>query len=90
MKQGGASVDGTVGAVEVHMEPGDALVFVDGISHGSAKRVNEGERRVIIFRYGPSWGNFRHGYSPSPELLERLTPERRKIVQPLEQIPLEG
>jgi hypothetical protein len=80
------SVDGTVGAIEVSMKAGDALLFVDGISHGSAKRVNEGIRRIAVYRYGPSWTNFRHGNQPSPELLERLTPERRKIVQP--QIPL--
>ena len=88
-QDGGGSVEGAEGSVEVHMEAGDVLVFVDGLAHGSARRVNEGERRVIIFRYGPSWGNFRHGYSPSPELLARLTPQRRKIVQPLELLPLQ-
>ncbi len=83
----GASVDGIEGAVEIQMKAGDALLFVDTLSHGSAKRVNEGIRRILVYRYGPSWGNFRHGYQPSPELLERLTPERRKIVQPLQLIP---
>ncbi len=82
-----ASVDDVEGALEVHMEAGDALLFVDCISHGSAKRVNEGQRRIMVYRYGPSWGNFRHGYQPSPELLERLTPERRQIVQPLQILP---
>jgi hypothetical protein len=77
-----ASVDGLTGAIEVFMNPGDALLFVDAISHGSAERVNPGNRRIIVYRYGPSWGNFRHGYQPSPELLERLTPQRRQIVQP--------
>jgi len=83
-KMGGsqASVDGIEGAIEVHMNAGDALLFVDAISHGSARRTNEGNRRIIVYRYGPSWGNFRHGYEPSPELLERLTPEQRQIVQP--------
>jgi hypothetical protein len=81
------SVDGVEGAVEVQMKAGDVLLFVDALSHGSAKRVNPGTRRIIVFRYGPSWGNFRHGYQPSPALLERLTPERRKIVQPLRLIP---
>jgi len=80
------SVDGVTGAVEVYMKAGDALLFVDGISHGSAMRKNEGMRRIAVYRYGPSWTNFRHGYQPSPELLARLTPLRRKIVQP--QIPL--
>ena len=64
------------------MKAGDALLFVDAISHGSARRSNPGERRIIVYRYGPSWGTFRHGYWPSPELLERLTPERRQIVMP--------
>mgnify|MGYP003328330950 FL=1 len=82
MKSEGSSVDGAEGAEEVTMGAGDALIFVDGISHGSAKRINSGERRVIIFRYGPSWGNFRHGYKTSTELLARLNPERRTIVQP--------
>jgi hypothetical protein len=85
----GGTAAGIEGSVEVHLQAGDALVFVDGISHGSARRVNEGERRAIIFRYGPSWGNFRHAYQPSPELLARLTPERRRIVQPLDPLPRE-
>ena len=64
------------------MQAGDALLFVDAICHGSAKRVNPGQRCVAIYRYGPSWGSFRHNYRPSPELLARLTPERRRIVAP--------
>ena len=87
MRGGESSVDDVEGAIEVHMKAGDVLLFVDCISHGSAKRVNQGDRRIIVYRYGPSWGNFRHGYQPSPELLERLTPERRQIVQPVQLIP---
>jgi hypothetical protein len=84
-----SSVDNVVGAIEVRMKAGDALLFVDAISHGSARRTNPGQRRIIVYRYGPSWGNFRHGYQPSPGLLARLTPERRKIVQPLQLLPRE-
>ncbi len=87
MKPEGATVEGAAGSIEVHLKAGDSGIFVDGISHGSARRCNPGERRVVVYRYGPSWGNFRYGYQPSPELLARLTPERRKIVQPLQ--PLE-
>jgi len=79
-----ASVDGAEGAIEVFMKPGDALLFVDAIAHGSARRTNPGNRRIIVYRYGPSWAFFRHGYRPSSELLERLTPERRQIVWPHE------
>ena len=74
-------------AVEIQMQAGDALLFVDCCTHGSANRTNEGQRRVVVYRYGPSWGNFRHGYQPSPELLDRLTPERRRIVSPQTPIP---
>jgi ectoine hydroxylase-related dioxygenase (phytanoyl-CoA dioxygenase family) len=71
------------GAVEVHLKAGDALMFVDAIMHGASNRVNPGERRVVIYRYGPTWGNTRYGYQYSQELLDRLTPERRKILQPV-------
>ena len=76
------SVDHVEGAIEIHMDAGDAILFVDAISHGSAKRVNEGKRRIIVYRYGPSWGASRHGYQVSQELIDRLTPERRQIVRP--------
>jgi Phytanoyl-CoA dioxygenase (PhyH) len=86
--QGGvASLDDVVGAVEVYMKAGDAILFVDALSHGSAERINPGDRRIIVYRYGPSWGNFRLGYQPSEALLARLTPERKKIVQPQVLIP---
>jgi len=76
------SVDNVEGAIEIRMDAGDVILFVDAISHGSAKRVNDGNRRIIVYRYGPSWGNTRHGYVPSQELVDRLTPERRQIVRP--------
>lgn len=45
--------------------------------HGSAQRVNAGQRRIAVYRYGgPSWGFFRHPYRPTPEFLARLTPNR--------------
>ena len=34
-------VDGVEGALEVHLNAGDAVLFVDAISHGSAERVLE-------------------------------------------------
>jgi hypothetical protein len=76
-------MDALEGAVEVHLNKGDALLFVDALAHGSATRTNPGERRVVIFRYGPTWGNTRYGYVYSQELLDRLTPARRKILQPI-------
>ncbi|MDR3709323.1 MAG: phytanoyl-CoA dioxygenase family protein [Capsulimonadaceae bacterium] len=76
-------MDELVGVVEVTMKAGDALLFVDGISHGASTRTNSGERRVCIYRYGASWGATRYGYRYSEELLGRLTPERRAILEPI-------
>ncbi|MDA0708618.1 MAG: phytanoyl-CoA dioxygenase family protein [bacterium] len=77
------SLDRIEAAVQVQLEAGDAAFFVDCLAHGSSMRINEGERRIAIIRYGPQWGSDRYGFQPSPELLGRLTPPRRKIVQPL-------
>jgi hypothetical protein len=78
------STDNVTGAIEVHLAKGDALLFVDAIMHGSARRVNAGERRVAVYRYGPSWGFYRHPHRPSAALMERLSPLRRKIINPHE------
>ena len=76
-------IDGVEGALEVHLNRGDALLFVDALSHGASTRTNPGERRVVIYRFGPIWGATRYGYQYSPELLARLTPARRKILEPV-------
>ena len=74
------------GAKEVYLKQGDALLFVDSLCHGSAKRANKGERRVVIYRYGPSWGFFRHPYRPSKQLLKNLNKFQRQIVMPHEKV----
>jgi hypothetical protein len=76
-------MDTLEGVVEVHLQKGDAILFVDALAHGASTRTNPGERRAVIYRYGPTWGFTRYGYVYSPELLARLTPERRKILQPI-------
>ncbi|MBI3243159.1 MAG: phytanoyl-CoA dioxygenase family protein [Chloroflexi bacterium] len=76
-------MDTMEGAIEVHLQKGDALLFVDGLMHGASSRTNPGERRVVIYRYGASWGATRFGYTYSQALLDRLSPERRKILQPV-------
>ena len=87
-EKGADSLDEGEAAIEIPLQAGDAAFFVDCMAHGSARRTNPGERRVLIIRYGPHWGNDRYGFQPSPELIAKLTPKRRKIVQPLPpQIP---
>jgi ectoine hydroxylase-related dioxygenase (phytanoyl-CoA dioxygenase family) len=77
------------GAVPVYMQAGDALLFSDALMHGGMSRTNPaGARRVVIYRYGVSWARTRYGYQYSAALLNRLTSERRKILQP--QLPIEA
>lgn len=71
------------GAVEVHLNAGDALLFVDAIAHGASRRINPGDRRVVIYRYGPSWGATRHGFQYSDALLARVTEAQKRILQPI-------
>lgn len=80
MKAGDERIEG---ALDVELRAGDALMFVDSLCHGASKRVNPGERRVAIYRYGPGWARTRHGFTYSNELLERVTPAQRKILQPM-------
>ena len=82
MKPDGASGDHCDGAIEMHLKAGDVLLFADAICHGSARRVNPGQRRVCIYRYSHSFGCISQMYRPSKALLDRLTPARRKIVWP--------
>lgn len=79
----GDRMDTLPGAIPVHMSKGDALLFCDGCMHGGSSRTNEGERRIIIYRYGPIWGASRFGYTYDPEFLAQLSPERRQILQPV-------
>ena len=79
----GDRMDALPGAQEVHLAAGDALLFVDALMHGAASRTTPGERRVLILRYGPSWGASRFGYRWSADLLARLSPARRHVLQPV-------
>jgi hypothetical protein len=70
-----------MGAMEVHLKAGQAIMFTDAITHGSCPRVNPGERRIMVYRYSPGSLMTRFNYIPSDALLARLTPGRRKIIQ---------
>jgi len=82
----GDRMDDLPGAIPVYLKKGDALLFVDALMHGGSSRTNDGERRVTIYRYGPKWAATRFGYEYSQPLLDRLTPERRKLLQPIKQL----
>ena len=81
-----SSAEKMTGSIEIYLKAGDALLFVDSLCHGSAKRINKGQRRIVVYRYGPSWGFFRHPYRPSKKLLNRLSSFQRNIVMPHEKV----
>lgn len=72
-----------LGAREVHLKAGQALMFTDALVHGGSPRTNPGMRRILIYRYSPHSMLPRYNYIPSEELLARLTPERRAILNPV-------
>eukprot|EP01048_Picozoa_sp_COSAG05_P021210 COSAG05_NODE_3832_length_1815_cov_4.222028_1_plen_403_part_00 len=76
------TMEGVPGAIEVHMNKGDVLLFVDSVMHGGARKTSPGVRRTIWYRYTTAWSRLRYGYKPSRELCERLTPRRAAIVDP--------
>ena len=66
---------------EVHLNKGDVLMFTDALTHGSAPRINAEQRRVMIYRYTSHAIMPRFNYVPSPELLARLTSQRRALIE---------
>ncbi|MEU4701760.1 phytanoyl-CoA dioxygenase family protein [Nonomuraea dietziae] len=79
----GDRMDTLPGAVPVHLAKGDALLFVDGLMHGGSTRTNPGERRVVIYRYGPVWTSSRYGYAYDEAWLKELTEQRRRVLRPV-------
>ena len=78
-----AAAGDQIGMKEMYLEAGDALLFTDAITHGSAARTNDGHRRITVYRYSPGFIRSRFHYVPSRELLESLTDEQRRIIQPI-------
>ena len=70
-------------AKEIYLKAGDVLMFTDAITHGSAERTNSGYRRTVVYRYSPRFVRERFNFQTSGELLQRLTPERLRIIQPM-------
>ena len=68
---------------EIYLKAGDAVMFTDAITHGSAKRVNPGYRRTVVYRYSPRFVRERFNLPHSDQLLSRLTPDQRDIIQPM-------
>ena len=81
--EAGDRMDALPAAVPVHLRRGDALLFVDALMHGGSTRTSAGERRVLIYRYGPIWGASRFGYVYDQDWIDGLPEARRAILQPV-------
>ena len=81
--EAGDRMDALPAAVPVHLRRGDALLFVDALMHGGSTRTSAGERRVLIYRYGPVWGASRFGYVYDQDWIDGLPEARRAILQPV-------
>ena len=79
----GKAAGTAVAMQEMYLKAGDVLLFTDAITHGSAERTKPGYRRTIVYRYSPRYVRERFNYQISEELLQRLTPESRAIIQPI-------
>ncbi len=79
----GVSGGDAFGMCEVHLKAGDAVMFTDGICHGSMPRTNPGARRAMVYRYSPHLLANRMNYVPSEEFLAKLTDAQKQIVQPV-------
>ena len=67
----------------VQADPGDAIIFSEAMTHGSMVNTSGRLRRTLYFCYSQSWTTdwTNQGLRFSDALLDRLTPERRAILQ---------
>ncbi len=72
-----------IGMKEIHLKAGDVLFFTDAVTHGSSERTNDGYRRSVVYRYSPKHIRTRFNIEQSDDLLNKLTPERRRILDPV-------
>lgn len=72
-----------IGMKEMYLKAGDVLFFTDAVTHGSSERTNDGYRRSVVYRYSPRHIRTRFNIEQSDDLLNKLTPERRRILEPI-------
>lgn len=68
------------GALEIHAEPGDALLFDQRLWHAAAPNITESPRICLFYAYGFRWLR-PDDYETAPdELLRDLSAERRQLL----------
>ncbi len=68
------------GVQVISCKAGDAILFTEALTHGTAPWHGEGERRTLFLKYAPhfmAWGAGRY----DPEAYPDLTPEARALLE---------
>ncbi|MBK8977584.1 MAG: phytanoyl-CoA dioxygenase family protein [Planctomycetes bacterium] len=65
---------------ELHVAPGDVILFTEDLWHGALAVRSGRTRRSLYFGYSPYYMATWHGLSVSPELLARASPRQRALL----------
>jgi hypothetical protein len=68
-------------AVSVPMEPGDAVIFTEALTHGTIPWTHDHVRRVLFYRYAPGYAIFEPQDWPQ-DVLDQLNPRQRALLEP--------
>jgi ectoine hydroxylase-related dioxygenase (phytanoyl-CoA dioxygenase family) len=63
------------------VEPGDAIIFTEALTHGTLEWASPHERRAVLYKYSPGHMTWMHPRWPD-ELLDLCTPEQRLLLEP--------
>jgi ectoine hydroxylase-related dioxygenase (phytanoyl-CoA dioxygenase family) len=63
------------------LEPGDAVIFTEALTHGTLPWASAQPRRALLYKYSPGHMTWMHPRW-SAELLESCTPKQRSLLEP--------
>merc|ERR1711871_201168 len=66
------------------LEPGDVVLFSEATMHGALHWKGQKERRIALYRFGPSNMAYGRGYLQkwSTNFLNSITKEQRAVIEP--------
>jgi hypothetical protein len=66
------------------LEPGDAIIFTEAVTHGALSWKGAKERRTVFYRFAPANVGYGRGYFSmfTEDFLSQLTEPQRVILQP--------
>jgi hypothetical protein len=67
--------------VSPRVEPGDAVIFTESLTHGALPWSAPHQRRAVMYKYSPGYMTWIHPRWPQ-ELIDLCTPEQQKLLRP--------